>query len=112
MDMTTYQEKAKRTMNCPDIINASLGLCGESGEVADVVKKFAYQGHDLDRDHIIEELGDILWYVAQAAESICVDMSVIAENNIRKLLLRYPDGFSSDKSINRRDLHEATQDMD
>lgn len=63
-----YQGAALRTasgMNYDHhgmIINGALGLCGESGEVADIIKKATFQGHQLDKEHIAEELGDVAWY--------------------------------------------------
>ena len=81
----------------------SLGLCGESGEFADVVKKWIFHGHDLPPNKLADELGDVLWYVAAAADALGYPLSVIAERNIAKLRARYPDGFSSERSINRQE---------
>lgn len=83
------------------MINGALGLCGESGEVADIIKKHKMQGHELDRDHIAKELGDILWYVAETATAIGFDLDDIMCLNIAKLQKRFPDGFEADRSINR-----------
>ncbi len=83
------------------MVMAALGLCGEAGEFADMVKKELFQGHNIDRDKAIEEVGDILWYVAAACRALRVDMSEMARANIEKLRARYPDGFSADASRNR-----------
>ncbi len=97
-----YQRHQKRTAGPrSNLINAVLGLCGESGEVADIVKKHEFQGHVMDREKLIEELGDVLWYLSEAARSIDVDLADIAKKNIHKLSLRYPDGFSEQRSIFR-----------
>lgn len=106
MDVDKYQELAMRTLN-PEIekkeliLNASMGLCGESGEVIDLVKKHLFQGHDLDDEKLIKELGDVAWYLAEAATALNVDLSEILEKNIKKLENRFPDGFNSNRSINR-----------
>lgn len=114
MDITTldrYQMEALRTAaNSNDpvrrLVVISLGLTGEAGEVADHVKKFVGHGHELDEEHIIEELGDILWYVANFADFLNVSLADVATRNISKLKARYPDGFSSERSINREDPPE------
>lgn len=106
MDVDKYQELAMRTLN-PKIdkkeliLNASMGLCGESGEVIDLVKKHLFQGHDLDDEKLIKELGDVAWYLAEAQTALNVDLSEILEKNIKKLENRFPDGFNSNRSINR-----------
>ena len=106
MDINEYQKLAMRTLN-PKIekkeliLNASMGLCGESGEVIDLVKKHLFQGHDLDEEVLIKELGDVAWYLAEAATALNVDISEILEKNIKKLENRFPDGFNSNRSINR-----------
>ena len=106
MDVDKYQELAMRTLN-PEIdkkeliLNAAMGLCGESGEVIDLVKKHLFQGHDLDDEKLIKELGDVGWYLAEAATALNVNLSEILEKNIKKLENRFPDGFNSNRSINR-----------
>jgi NTP pyrophosphatase (non-canonical NTP hydrolase) len=84
-----------------EIMIAALGLAGESGEFADKIKKWTAQGHHFDHDGMIEELGDILWYVAYAANVLGYTLGCVANENIIKLQRRYPDGFSSDRSMNR-----------
>lgn len=106
MEINEYQKLAMRTLN-PEIdkkeliLNASMGLCGESGEVIDLVKKHLFQGHDLDDEKLIKELGDVAWYLTEAATALNVDLSEILEKNIKKLENRFPDGFNSNRSINR-----------
>lgn len=106
MEINEYQKLAMRTLN-PEIdkkeliLNAAMGLCGESGEVIDLVKKHLFQGHDLDDEKLIKELGDVAWYLAEAATALNVDLSEILEKNIKKLENRFPDGFNSNRSINR-----------
>lgn len=103
--LNEYQKAAMRTNPEKDLeknlVNAALGLSGETGEVADLIKKWKNQGHSLDENKLIEELGDVLWYIALATDSIGYDLSDVASLNIKKLKLRYPYGFDSNKSINR-----------
>ena len=100
MDFNTYQTEAAKTVseNGFDLRNAALGLCGEAGEFADLVKKFTYQGHDLDKEHLKRELGDIMWYMALAATIIDCDLEDVAETNIAKLRARYPKGHFEDQN--------------
>ena len=107
MTINEYQTAALRTAQTGKLlaidllINSALGLCGESGEVADLVKKHRFQGHDLDFDHIAKELGDVAWYLAVGAYAIGFDLESIFRMNKEKLEARYPDGFSADRSLHR-----------
>ena len=72
MDANEYQKRAMTTLNPAlgkkdVLINSVMGLCGESGEAIDIVKKWLAQGHALDKEHLAKELGDIAWYLAFAA---------------------------------------------
>jgi len=80
---------------------AALGLTGESGEVADHMKKSLFQGHAIDVAHIAKELGDILWYVVLACDAIDCPLEEIMRMNVEKLRTRYPNGFDAERSINR-----------
>ena len=107
MKFNEYQKEAMRTASGMNygghgmIENAALGLNGESGEVADIVKKAIFQGHDLDKDHVAKELGDCLWYIAIGAKAIGYDLETVAQMNVDKLRARYPDGFTADRSLHR-----------
>lgn len=106
MTINEYQKLAMTTLNKDlskkdVLINAVMGLCGESGEAIDVVKKHLHQGHELDRQKLIKELGDIAWYLAEACEALGITLEEVMTLNIEKLKKRYPDGFDSNKSINR-----------
>jgi len=103
-----YQKLAMTTLNNEldkkqILTNAVMGLCGESGEACDIVKKHLFHGHELDREALIKELGDVAWYLAEAAEALDVSLDEVFERNIEKLKKRYPEGFSSERSINREE---------
>jgi NTP pyrophosphatase (non-canonical NTP hydrolase) len=108
MDLNQYQNLSCRTRN-PDLdflgnLNQSgFGLAGESGEVVDEIKKVIFHGHFADRDRFKKELGDVLWYLTDIATTLGLTLSEIAEHNIEKLEKRYPNGFSSEDSINREE---------
>lgn len=101
-----YHRAAMRTSGTYDnqlamIRNAAYGMNGEAGEVIDLLKKHEFQGHPLDREKMLEETGDVLWYIALMAEAWGVTLQEIMERNIEKLMERYPDGFDKSRSINR-----------
>ena len=106
MKINEYQELAMKTLN-PQLnkkdvlINSVMGLCGESGEAIDIVKKWMAQGHELDTEHLVSELGDIAWYLAEAATALDISLEEVFQKNINKLKNRYPEGFETKKSINR-----------
>lgn len=107
MTINEYQQLAARTASTKvpnlKIENGILGLCGETGEIADVYKKYLYQGHELDREHMAEELGDVCWYVAELAAGLGVTLEEVMEQNIEKLRKRYPDGFDAERSVHREE---------
>jgi NTP pyrophosphatase (non-canonical NTP hydrolase) len=103
MNANEYQKLAMRTLN-PELsrkdvlINSVMGLCGESGEAIDIVKKWLAQGHELDKAKLAKELGDIAWYLAEAATALDMPLGDILQGNIDKLKARYPEGFEADRS--------------
>ena len=108
MTINEYQKLAMTTLNKDltekeVLINGVMGLCGESGEVIDIVKKHLAQGHELDREKIIKELGDVAWYMAEIATVLDVELEDVLVQNIEKLKKRYPEGFSKEKSMNREE---------
>lgn len=108
MTINEYQKLAMTTLNPAlsekdVLINGVMGLCGESGEAIDIVKKHLAQGHELDRDALIKELGDIAWYIAETATVLGVSLEEVLTLNIEKLKKRYPEGFNVEKSIERAD---------
>ena len=108
MTINEYQKLAMTTLNKnlskkDVLINAVMGLCGESGEAIDIVKKHLHQGHELDKDKLIKELGDVAWYLAEACTALDITLEEVLITNIEKLKKRYPEGFSVEKSINRQE---------
>lgn len=106
MTLNEYQQLALTTLNPAlnkkdVLINGVMGLCGESGEVIDIVKRHLAQGHDLDRENLIKELGDVAWYLAETAYALDVPLEEVCQRNIDKLKARYPEGFSTERSIHR-----------
>lgn len=85
------------------LLEGSMGMCGESGEVDDILKKTLFQGHTLDREHVAKELGDVAWYLALSADAIGYTLEEILQMNINKLENRYPDGFDRELSIHRQE---------
>ena len=106
MTINEYQKLAMTTLN-PELsekdvlINGVMGLCGESGEAIDIVKKWLAQGHELDREKLKKELGDICWYLAETATALGLSLEDVMEANIEKLRKRYPRGFDAARSVNR-----------
>lgn len=117
MNADTYQKLAGRTLiDGPDaaytdeqimLVWNALGLAGEAGEVADLVKKGVFHQHGLDRERLIKELGDVLWYTAALATKLGVSLSEVMERNIAKLAARYPDGYSPEASRKRVDEEKS-----
>jgi len=108
MNLTDYQELAARTRNpkmthTEHLTNGGLGVAGEAGEVANKVKKIVHHRHFNEIGALWEELGDVLWYLADLCTTLGVSLDTVAQGNIAKLKRRYPDGFSAERSINRDD---------
>lgn len=98
MTLKEYQEFASHGIlpaptKCEPIIGFALGLTGESGEVADDIKKKYFHGRDIDPNHTIEELGDVMWYVANLATQLNISLDEIIERNVNKLLARYKEKY-------------------
>ena len=106
MTINEYQRLAMTTLN-PELdrrdvlINGVMGLCGEAGEAIDIVKKYLAQGHELDREKLIKELGDVAWYLAETAYALDVPLEDVLQRNIDKLRARYPEGFDTKRSVER-----------
>ena len=108
MRINEYQKAAMATLNPAldkkdVLINSVMGLCGESGEAIDIVKKWLMQGHELDKDHLIKELGDVAWYLAEAATALDVPLEAVLQGNLDKLHQRFPNGFDTEASVHRKE---------
>ena len=103
-----YQGLAMRTASIPEenkedrLYHAVFGLCSEAGEVAGFLQK-TYQGHEMNQDHLIKELGDCLWMIAEACDALDVTMDDVMYRNIEKLHKRYPEGFEVERSLHRKE---------
>ena len=113
MTPNEYQRNAMRTASgistsCPEnlLLQGVMGMSGESGEALDIVKKIMFQGHELNeatKEHLIRELGDVLWYVATTAEALDTDLETVMQVNIDKLRARYPKRFDAERSLHREE---------
>ena len=105
MNMNEYQKAAERTSGdltpFQKVRNGCYGLNGEAGECIDILKKHEFQGHPFNSDKMLDELGDVLWYIAQTATGLGVTLDDVAQHNIDKLKKRYPDGFDAERSVHR-----------
>lgn len=108
MTLNEYQELAQRTSNREldakgHLFNGALGLAGEAGECADLLKKHYYQDGRLFVDDLEDELGDVMWYVAETAAALGVSLEEVAVRNVEKLKKRYPEGFEAKRSLHREE---------
>ena len=113
MTPNEYQRNAMRTASgistsCPEnlLLQGVMGMSGEAGEALDIVKKIMFQGHELNeatKEHLIRELGDVLWYVATTAQALDVPLETVMQVNIDKLRARYPMAFDAERSQHREE---------
>ena len=106
MTVNEYHRQAMATLNPAldkkdVLINSVMGLCGEAGEAIDIVKKWLGQGHELDKERLARELGDVAWYLAEAAAALDMPLEQILQGNLDKLKARDPEGFSAERSRER-----------
>jgi NTP pyrophosphatase (non-canonical NTP hydrolase) len=108
MHLDEYQVAAARTLNPAldtdrRLMDAAAGLAEEAGEVLGQVRKAVYVGHPLDRERVVKELGDALWCLAAVATTLDVRLEEVAEANVAKLRARYPEGFTREASMGRKE---------
>lgn len=108
MQVNEYQKAAMAMLNPAldkkdVLINSVMGLCGESGEAIDIVKKWLMQGHELDKEHLVRELEDVAWYLAEAATALDIPLEAVFQGNLDKLRQRFPNGFDTGASVNRKE---------
>ena len=106
MDIREFQRVSTRTLNKElskeqQVSNMIFGANGELGEVTDILKKFLFQGHKLDKQHLAEEIGDTLFYIVNLCTIYNLDVEDILQGNVDKLKKRFPQGFETERSINR-----------
>ena len=98
-------ELDRQGANIERLLTAAVGISAEGGEFTEIVKKMVFQGkpwNEDNREHLIIELGDVLWYVAQACMALEIDFDDVIKGNIKKLEKRYPGGsFNIGQSENR-----------
>lgn len=119
MNADAYQTAAARTLiDRPDaeysdheimLVWNALKLNGEAGEIAELIGKGVFHQHGIDRDKLIKELGDVLWYVAALCTKLDVSLSEVMERNIAKLKERYPNGYNSADSVARVDMKASIE---
>ena len=116
MDAREYVEEAIQTENqdfdsicermddirLARILHGSMGVCTEGGELLDAVKKYIFYGKDIDVINVMEEMGDVLWYLAILSNELEIPLDVVMDYNIRKLRARYPQKFTELDAKNRR----------
>ena len=102
-----YQKEVQRTVGTKGygdtLAMTAMGLAGETGEVCDIVKKVLWHSHELDRDKMVSEIGDVLWYLAALCNALNVPLKEVLGKNVEKLRKRYPEGFDAERSRNRED---------
>lgn len=101
-----FQSRNKGTEG---LLHAAVGLSGESGEVLDHIKKLWVYDRPLDREQVIEEMGDVFHYFTMLMIGMDVSLKEIMEGNVAKLIKRYPNGFSKSDAIARADQNGKTQ---
>ena len=108
MLVNEYHEDVMRTSNPCLSFRAMLeeglmGINSEAGEALDILKKHRFQNHELDKEHIAIELGDVAWYLTEAAHALGYSLEEILLMNIDKRNNRYPNGFEPERSLNRKE---------
>lgn len=97
------------------LLHAAIGMCTETGELQDQLKKHIFYGKPLDTTNLVEEMGDLMWYVGIMCDALKVSLEDVMIKNIAKLKARYPEKFTEDKALNRnlfdeREVLEATNE--
>ena len=100
-----YQKLACRTINydlyiAEIVLHALHGMSSEIGEIHSIYQK-SYQGHKADEEHLKKEVGDLLWFIAEYCTAYGWNLEDVMQQNIDKLIARYPDGFDAEHSLHR-----------
>ncbi len=115
MTATEYQDGVEKTRNkfCSEedeMKNYCLGMSSEVGELIGAIKHHLFHNWELDKPNIVEEMGDIIWYITALARTLNIDLNEILDYNLIKLRERYPDGFDPQKSIDRKEHQTDSPD--
>lgn len=107
MDFETFRTDVLRTVRKElterdRLLMGALGISGEAGEVADSLKKMLFHGHPLDVPAVADELGDVMWYVVLLCDTLGLTLDEVLVGNVEKRRKRYPEGFTPERSLNRR----------
>ncbi len=97
------KERPGYNVDLGGLMNGCLGLVGEAGELADLVKKVYFHDKPLDEVHAKKELGDVCWYIALICDSFGWNLEDVMQLNIDKLKARYPEGFDTERANNRKE---------
>lgn len=89
------------TIDVGGLMNGLEGLCGETGEANDMIKKAIFHQKPFDQEHFKKELGDVMWYMAMICQSMGYELDEILQMNVDKLIARYPGGFDIQRANNR-----------
>lgn len=122
MKPSEYIQRAKRTETgkyrfketggvTPRIEHATMGIVTEAGELMDAMKRAKIYGKTLDRINLVEELGDLMWYIALLTDELGTSFEEIWDKNIRKLMARYPEKYS-DLKASKRNLKKEREELE
>lgn len=103
LDYTPIIARLEQNIDLIRILHAATGMSGEAGEVIDSVKKTVYYGKSLNKEHLLEEMGDCLWYMAILLHQLNSSFEEVMQKNVDKLNKRYPEGFSEKDALTRKD---------
>jgi NTP pyrophosphatase (non-canonical NTP hydrolase) len=114
MESSVYQDLSRRTLlDRPNfqisdeevmLVWSAVGLAGEAGEIVEMIKKVVFHRHHYDKESLVKELGDLMWYVAAVCSTSGISLDEVMERNVEKLLERFPNGFTAEDSIRRVDV--------
>ncbi|MPW25992.1 nucleotide pyrophosphohydrolase [Alkalibaculum sp. M08DMB] len=102
MKANQYQLLAMKTANPTNnkLLNSALGLCQESGEVAKIIKAYEFQGDELNKESVMNELGEMCWFIVLMCTNLRISFDEVLEMNIRNLIKKHPKDFKDLKDLN------------
>lgn len=104
---SVHRVEVNSDVNVPLLLTGAMGMCGEAGEFSEIIKKVVFHGKELTQevhDHLVKELGDVIWYWTNTCRALGVSQEEVIVRNMEKLMPRYPGGvFSIDASENRKE---------